>query len=243
MVENNDFEDEPGRRQEVGDGSNASRSRFEKARHAVGEVSHRARQRAAEAANVANQRVTHSLDSQKDRVASRLSRIATSIRDSVQCFADNDEEVLGQYVELAADRLEDVGDYLQEHTFDDLRHETATFLRRHPEVGLAGAFIGGLLIARFLRASSTHDSMNDDGEGVVEEPALAGGYEGSSAGHWGAGHSGYAPGRGVITPVSGAESSGPSAPGHAMARGDGAGKTGASAKTARSPRFDLGDES
>lgn len=227
--------------------SGAAAPRKTQARQAVADVADRARQRASEAAHHAGEHVTHRIDSQKDLVASRLSRIATSIRDAGQCFAENDETGLGHYVESAADRLEGVGDYLQGHTFDDLRHETAAFLRRHPEVGLAGAFVGGLLIARFLRASASHDRWDDeDYAGMSDEPALRGGYEGSSAGYWGPGHSGYGPGRGVITPASGVvESSGPTAPGHAMARGQGTplGGTIESDRSAGGRRFDTGDES
>ena len=249
MVDNNVTGNRGGTSQATDEATVHSSSRIEQARHAVTDAAHRARERAREAAHVAAERATHTIDSRKDLVASRLSRIATSIRDASQCFADNDEVGLGSYVEMAADRLEEAGDYLQEHNFDDLRHETAVFLRRHPEIGLAGAFIGGLLIARFLRASASHDTKYSDG-GIHEEPSLYGGYEGSSAGHWGSGHTGYGPGRGVITPTGRAVSSGPTAPGHAMAHGEGrpagegpGGYASASAPTTRASRFNTGDES
>jgi hypothetical protein len=216
----------------------ARESRLDRARHAASNAAHRARERATEMAHRAGDRANQALDEQKGRVASRLSRMATSMRDASHCFADNDEAGLGDYVEKAADRIEDLGDYLQEHRFEDLRHEAAMFLRRHPEIGLAGAVVGGILLGRFLRASTQNefddeadyrdDDYGYDGDRWLGDDEYTGSAPSSFAGA-GAVRASYGPGSGVITPVGRPTSAGPTAPGHAMAHGGTMNRQGAEA--------------
>lgn len=173
--------------------------------HLVRNTARQIKDGASRAAMKAGERVTGRLDEQRDTLASRISKVAACVRKTGESLERDEESAIGEYVCMAADRIDGAGSYVRDHSLRDLQHDAAQFVRRYPFAILAGAFVGGLVLARFLRSSAEHDHTNDDawdGDEDVNQWS-------SNRAHVG------------IVPVSGPYSSGPSSPGHAMARQDG----------------------
>ncbi len=101
----------------------------------------------------------------KDQVAGRLGDLAGSIRHAGERLSDQQVEILARYADQAAAKVEEVTDYLRERDLDELLQDTRAFARRRPEVFLGGAFVAGLLLARFLKSSAERL------EGPDEHPA------------------------------------------------------------------------
>src|SRR5687767_2923151 len=89
MVDNRNFENTSSSGQSVRAGSAHASSRIEQARHVVTDAARRVRHRAGDAVHATTEKATHAIDQQKGQIASRLSRIATSMRDAGQCFSEN----------------------------------------------------------------------------------------------------------------------------------------------------------
>jgi hypothetical protein len=90
----------------------------------------------------------------KDRVVGRLGDLAGSIRHVGDRLSDQQVELLARYADQAATRVEEASDYLRERDLDELLQDTRAFARRRPEIFVGGAFVVGLLVARFLKSSA-----------------------------------------------------------------------------------------
>lgn len=113
----------------------------EKAQELAGQV----QQKAAE-------QVQSRLQEQKHRAAESLSSVAQTLRSSSQQLHGQQDGV-SRYFEQAADRVEDLANYLENRDLGELVDQAERFARRNPAAFLGGAFALGLLGARFLKSS------------------------------------------------------------------------------------------
>lgn len=98
----------------------------------------------------------------KDQAAERLDALAGSLRSTASRLQDTQVGPLAQYADQAASQVDRVTGYLRERDLEGLLEDVEQFARRRPEVFLAGTFLAGLLLARFLKSS---------GEWLAEKPA------------------------------------------------------------------------
>ncbi len=113
-------------------------------------------QRTAEAAGQATQQVSTMMADQKRRAADRLQALAQALREAADRLGgDEFGRRVEQYADRAADRMDSMSSYVREADLQRLVRDTGQFARRRPEVFIGGAFLAGLLAARFLKASST----------------------------------------------------------------------------------------
>lgn len=97
---------------------------------------------------------TGALEDRKAQTSSGLGDVAQTIRQTSEELRSQDQGAIANYVDQAADQLERVTGYLREH---DVRHivgDVERFARREPTLFLGGAFLLGVLGARFLKSSS-----------------------------------------------------------------------------------------
>jgi len=95
------------------------------------------------------------LSSQKGRAADAVSNMADTLRQAGQAVAQSQPSVpVHQYVNRAADQLEQLGSFLNENEVEDILGEVEGFARRQPMVFLGAAFAAGLVASRFLKSSS-----------------------------------------------------------------------------------------
>lgn len=124
----------------------------------VDNVTDQAKQQASQIADQARQQVSSQLTSQKTRAADSLGSVAQALRQTGQQLRDQDQGPMPQYVERAADQIERLSGYLQNKDIGQLVDDVERYARRQPGLFLGGAFVLGLLGARFLKSSSPNAS-------------------------------------------------------------------------------------
>jgi hypothetical protein len=128
------------------------------------------------------------IDSQKERGAQTLSQTADALRKTSQDLQQNNVPMAGQVVDAAAGKLEDVAGYMRGHSITELIDDAERYARGNGTIVMGGAFVLGLLAARFLK-SSPPSSQNASGS--YRGGTNSGYYPGSYGGYNGAYGSGY----------------------------------------------------
>jgi hypothetical protein len=109
----------------------------------------------ADAAKQAGEKVASRLDVQKDRTAEGLGRVAQALRQtSDQMRNDNKGGGIHEYVSSAASQVERLSDYLRSTNTRELVNGVEQFARQQPALFVGGAFVLGLIGARFLKSTS-----------------------------------------------------------------------------------------
>jgi hypothetical protein len=133
--------------------------------------------------NVASQagdKVTSRLDSQKDRAADGLGSVVQALRQTGdQLREQNQATAVHEYISSAADQVERFADYLRSTNVSQMVNKAEQFARRQPALFLGGAFVLGLLGARFLKSSGQAGSSQSGSVPRNESLVPRGGYTGS----------------------------------------------------------------
>jgi hypothetical protein len=95
---------------------------------------------------------------QKSKAAGELTTLSSAVRGAADKLRSNDESHAARYAEMAADKLENVADFIGKQDVSSFVREIERAARRRPELFLGGMFLVGLGISRFLKASSRPDS-------------------------------------------------------------------------------------
>lgn len=120
------------------------------------------------------QRVTSRVDEQKNRAADGLGGIADVFR-SAGNELRTENETLASYVDTASDQLRRFAENIRQRGVADILDDVHAFARRRPALFIGGAFLIGLGIARFLKASSDRGAMRSYGDGFNDvDPMTAG---------------------------------------------------------------------
>ena len=125
------------------------------ARQAASNLTEQAKQKVTEGVDQAKRQAKSTLDEQKSRTAEQLGGIAGALRQTGEQLQEQDNAMVAQYAQGAADQIERFSNYLQTAEVSELWRETQNLARRQPELFVAGALAGGFLLARFLKSSST----------------------------------------------------------------------------------------
>jgi hypothetical protein len=119
------------------------------------------------------QRVTSRVDEQKNRAADGLGGIADVFR-SAGNELRNENETLASYIDTASDQLKRFADNIRQRGVADMLDDVHAFARRRPALFIGGAFLIGLGIARFLKASSDRGAMRNYDRFSDVDPMTAG---------------------------------------------------------------------
>jgi len=103
------------------------------------------------------------LEEQKSAASSGISTVADAFRQTGQHLRGQEQEGVAQYIDQAAQRLEQFSHYLGEHDLKDLARDAEQFARREPALFLGGAFAVGMLAARFLKSSGSNGAGDQEG--------------------------------------------------------------------------------
>jgi uncharacterized protein YjbJ (UPF0337 family) len=142
-------------------GSSATHDVADQAKAAAGQIAGEAQQRAGQAVDMARQQVASGMSSQKDRAAASLGSVAHALRQTGQQLRTQDQVGVTDYIDRAASQVERISGYLERNDLGQLVDDVEHFARRQPALFLGGAFMLGLLGARFLKSS--RPSMGYDG--------------------------------------------------------------------------------
>jgi hypothetical protein len=120
------------------------------------------------------QRVSSRVDEQKNRAADGLGGIADVFRNASNELR-NENETIASYVDMASDQMRRFADQIREKGVGDMLDDVHAFARRRPALFIGGAFLIGLGVARFLKASADRTAMREYGDGFSSvDPMTAG---------------------------------------------------------------------
>lgn len=105
----------------------------------------------------AGEQVRSGIDSGKQRAAGALSGVA----DSLMNGSASEQSGAGQYIRQAGEQVQRAADYLEKADVKQLTRDTESFARRQPVAFLGGAFVLGVVAARFFKSSQRTDGSKD----------------------------------------------------------------------------------
>lgn len=103
----------------------------------------------------AGERVKDMAGEGKSGAADKLKDVAGFVRDAARQMDEKNLGSLSGYVHNAAERIETVSDSIRDQDIGELISQAQDFGRRNPTIFFAGAVVAGLLLSRFLKASSS----------------------------------------------------------------------------------------
>jgi hypothetical protein len=133
--------------------SATAREMADEAKEKVSDVASQAKEAVSDVASQAREQATSQVVRQKDRAAEGLGSLAQALRHTSEELRTQDQLGITGYVESAADRVEHFSNYLRERDIGEMVNEVERFARRQPALFLGGAFVLGLIGARFLKSS------------------------------------------------------------------------------------------
>lgn len=113
------------------------------------------------------EQATGRLEEQKSAASEGLNTVAQAIRQTGSHLRGQQQEGVAQYVDRAAEQIEQFAGYLGGRDLRQLTRDIESFARREPALFLGGALTLGLLAGRFLKSSGTNggaDEMNWRGQ-------------------------------------------------------------------------------
>jgi hypothetical protein len=127
-------------------------------RESLHDISAQAREETVQMAADARREVRGMLRRRKDRVAAHLGDAAAALRDAGRRLDSEGGQGLGEELrecaERAAHQVERAASYVRENEVRDLVRDFEDAARARPAWFLAGSFVAGALVARFLKSSS-----------------------------------------------------------------------------------------
>ena len=142
------------------DGLNLT-SHVKDAKDQVAKLADETKEQTAELAGQARQHVSTLIADQKKIAAERLQGFAGVLRDAAQKIEQhNVGDSIGSYTNRAADQIDAISKYVRTTNFQTMLGDAGQFARSRPEVFLGGTLLAGLLVARFLKASTPRNAQD-----------------------------------------------------------------------------------
>ena len=94
------------------------------------------------------------LTERKGLLAEQFTNVSTAIRRAADKLHDTDSAFVASYVDRAADKVEDVGKYIEQRDLRDVIEDAGVVARRQPVLFGGAMFLAGLAAARFLKAAT-----------------------------------------------------------------------------------------
>ncbi|MGH7631271.1 MAG: hypothetical protein ACREOF_18185 [Gemmatimonadales bacterium] len=147
----------------------ASESGGSSVRDEVRSIKDQAIERGRTSLRDARNRAASSLDEGKGRVAEQIGAVASAFRQAgEQLRAREQGRRIAGLTDAMGRQAEQAADYLRHADGRMLQHDVESLTRRQPALVLGGAFVAGLIGARFLRSSQRR--RHDDFDPVYRTP-------------------------------------------------------------------------
>ncbi len=111
------------------------------------------KQSASAATDQAKQTAMSQAASQKDQAAESLNTVSQAVNQAAQQLRQNNQAPVAQVAESAASNISQLAEYLRSRSINDLIGDVEEFASSQPALFLGGAFLVGVLGARFLKSS------------------------------------------------------------------------------------------
>lgn len=102
----------------------------------------------------AQEKIKRKVEEQKTRGIKELSGMVEAIRHAGHHLRGRQKDAIAHYTDRAADNIDRAIQYVELRDVSDLLKEAQSLARRHPEAFWGGAFLLGLVAARFLKSSN-----------------------------------------------------------------------------------------
>jgi hypothetical protein len=181
-----------------------------KSREAAASVKQKAQQtkervlnKGSEAVHQARDKTRAFAEDRKTQLGERIHGYGSAVHRAAEKLREEEDPNIAHYADMVAERLDQAADYVQSRDPGMILRDVENAARRRPEIFFGGMFLAGLVLSRFLKASSERDQsyvaesneeywMEDPGreeayaEEMLEAPAPAEGTfpNPSSEGEW-----------------------------------------------------------
>jgi hypothetical protein len=99
------------------------------------------------------QKAQSTFDNARTKVTEQFNAVARAIDSAASTLEQKDQTGLSKRVQLYAQKAEDASRYLENKSPRELKDDLDRFARQRPAWFLGGAFVAGLVAARFLKSS------------------------------------------------------------------------------------------
>ncbi|HEV2292679.1 MAG TPA: hypothetical protein VGR35_02420 [Tepidisphaeraceae bacterium] len=103
------------------------------------------------------------LAKRKSLLAEQFTDVSGAIRRAADKLHDTDSEFIAGYVDRAADQVEEVGRYIEQHDLREVIEDAGVVARRQPLLFGGAMFLAGLAAARILKAATDGQSTRRSG--------------------------------------------------------------------------------
>jgi len=114
------------------------------------------------------QRLKEQVDQRSTQAGQQVNTVADDVRTVAGELRNQGKDKPAQYAEQAAERVQSVGQWLENSNGDKILTDVEDFARRKPWAVAAGGLVLGLAASRFLKASSSeryHASVSSGSNG------------------------------------------------------------------------------
>ena len=158
---------------ESGPGQPQERGAVEQVKGEAKNLANQAKEQTKQVASQARDQVQQIVTQQKDQVAERLGGLAGVLHDTANRMREDERSgPFGGYADQVATQVDKLSTYLRNNDLSGFVRDTEGFARRRPDLFLGGTFLAGLMLARFLKASSPEEDYGYGGSSYQ-------GYQGS----------------------------------------------------------------
>lgn len=100
------------------------------------------------------------LHNEKTRLINGLNGVVNALDESARQLRQNNDPNIASYLELASDKLDQAGQYLENAGVQDVLRDVGTMARRNPFAVFGGMFLAGIGLARIVKNASSEESEN-----------------------------------------------------------------------------------
>jgi len=165
---------------------------------AAQDVMQQTKETAGQVVDQAKEQATSRMDDRKDQFATSFGSVADALRQASNHLRQNEQAPIAQYADKAAERVEQWANNLRGKDVQEIMRDVEDYARRQPALFLGGAFVVGLLAARFLKSTGNRDEGQSDGRGYQGFEGYRGAYRGyGPSSYRSGGYGGYGSYRGA----------------------------------------------
>lgn len=101
------------------------------------------------------------VDEQKSRAAEKIEKVGSVIRKTGSILKAGKAGGIAQYVDMAAETTEQASKYLEDSDLNQIAHDLADVIRRHPVAFYGSMLLAGVALGRFVKAGAESDESQD----------------------------------------------------------------------------------
>ena len=148
-------------------------SKTDQAKAKAQEAGGAAKEQAQQAAGQAKGALRSQVDQRSTQAGEQIGGVASDVRSVGDQLREQGKDKPAKLADQAAERAEQVGNYLRDSDADRILGDVEDFGRRQPWAVLAGGLALGFAASRFLKASSSRRFEQRGGQGAGRLPAYS----------------------------------------------------------------------